>query len=147
MPRTVFQAKSRLPYYIVEPSHGLTDPWDAPFFFEDKQNVFFVTTSEELMPVFAHPGYGIVHNQSLTQEIKIPPLILWNDTNHKPGPKFWGDGEPVGPNLGVIDTITIQRFVTEDAYVRQGIGTKGSVTYDGHQIGPSGSKQNVKKVV
>ena len=33
------------------------------------------------------------------------------------------------PGLGVIDPAPMQRFVTEDAYIRQGIGTTGRVIY------------------
>jgi hypothetical protein len=36
----------------------------------------------------------------------------------------------------------MQRFVTEDAYIRQGIGTTGRVMYGNKEIGPAGALSN-----
>jgi len=44
-----------------------------------------------------------------------------------------------GINIGVDNSSPIQRFVTEDAYIRTGIGTTGVVNYGSVQIGPQGS--------
>ncbi len=56
--------------------------------------------------------------------------------------KFWEDGGLKGPHPGVTDPVPMQRFVTEDAYIHQGIGTSAAVMYDGRRIGPSGGIMN-----
>ena len=43
------------------------------------------------------------------------------------------------PGFGAVDPSPIERFVTEDAYIRQGIGTFGTVRFGEKEIGPSGS--------
>ena len=104
--------------------------------------MFFVTTTQHQVPISDHLGYGVLVNPDIKQVVKIPPLVLQTDPRVQPRPKFWGDGGPVGPDPGVIDPVPMQRFVTEDAYIRQGIGTTNSVTYGDHQIGPSGAISN-----
>lgn len=71
--------------------------------------------------------------------VKLPDLVLKTDPRKEVRPTFWGDGEPIGPDPGVIDPAPMERFVTEDVYIRQGIGTTGSVKYGDKQIGPSGA--------
>jgi hypothetical protein len=43
-----------------------------------------------------------------------------------------------------VDPSPVERFVTEDAYIHQGIGTSGSVMYGGKQIGPAGAMDKVR---
>lgn len=128
----------------IEPRHSLQDQWHAPFFYEDSRHVFFVTTTEKLVSIGKHDRYGIEHNLGFMQLVEIPPLILKTDLRKEVRPKFWGNGGPIGPDQGVIDSATIQRFVTEDAYIRQGIGTTGSVMFGDKKIGPSGAIADVQ---
>ncbi len=128
----------------VGPQHRLQNAWDAPFFFEDSRHVFYVTTTEQQVPIPDYPDYGVTFNPSFKQVVKIPLLILQTDPRFQVGPKFWGDGGPVGPDTGVIDPTRMQRFITEDAYIRQGIGTTAVVGYGDRQIGPSGAIMNVQ---
>jgi len=69
--------------------------------------------------------------------IKIPPVVV--QTGPPIPPKFWGDGGPIGLNPGTIDPSPISRYITEDAYIRQGLGTSTSVQYGNTRIGPSGA--------
>ena len=112
------------------------DP-NSPFFFEDRQNVFYVTTEAKKVWVVDFAGFGITTRPSLLQVPQIAPLVL--QPQPKILPKFWGDGGPSGSDPGVTDPISMQRFVTEDAYIRQGIGTTGTVTFGNRQIGPFGA--------
>jgi hypothetical protein len=73
---------------------------------------------------------------------QIPPLVV--QAEPPVPPKFWGDGGPKGPDPGVIDRAPMQRFVTEDANIRQGIGTTGVVMFGDRQIGPSGAITNLQ---
>ncbi len=45
-----------------------------------------------------------------------------------------------GPNVGVVDAAPIERFVTEDTYIKKGIGTTGTVRFDGAEIGVAGNR-------
>ena len=44
------------------------------------------------------------------------------------------------PHVGVMNTAPIERFVTEDAYIKKGIGTTGTVLFDGIEIGAAGNR-------
>ena len=119
---------------VVQPSHETSDIWDAPFFFGDGQNQFYVTTREDLKAFPDTGGYGVSVLPDLTK--MIPPLVLppWLPTP----PEFWRIEGPIMRDLGVIDPGPMQRFVTEDAYIHRGIGMTGGVRYGDCLIGPSG---------
>jgi hypothetical protein len=123
---------------VVAPNHYLTDPWTAPFFFEDRRNVYYVTTQEQPVWVGRVGGYGVAVNPGIFQLPRIPPLIV-QPSPALPPKRFWGDGGPVGPDPGIIDPDPISQFVTQDAYIRQGIATNAVVSYGDQQIGPSGA--------
>ncbi len=125
----------------VEPRHALASPWNAPFFYEDNRHAFFVTTRQEQKRIFDHPGFDIMVNPNVTETVQIPPLVLKRDPLLEVGPKLLGDGGP-GPDPAVIDVATVREFVTEDAFISRGLGTTGSVTFGGKQIGPSGAIAN-----
>ncbi len=131
-----------IPMATVQPNHYVSDTWDAPFFFEDSRNVFYVTSEQQPVWVADSGDFGVSANPAVIKVPEMPPLVV------RPGPpiqpKFWGDGGPLGPDTGVIDLAPMQRFVTEDAYIRQGIGTTAVVRYGDRQIGPSGALMNVQ---
>ena len=83
--------------------------------------------------------YGVHVNPGLTQVTKIPPLVLKIDPEVGVKPKLWGDGGPIGPDLGIIDPGPMKRLITEDAYIRQGIDTTAVVMYGDKKIAPSGA--------
>jgi Neuraminidase-like domain/Salmonella virulence plasmid 28.1kDa A protein len=119
----------------VEPTHPIAgNPWDASFFYGDSRHVFYVTTAERMVTVPQWNDFGIVLTPpKMTAD--IPPLVL------QPVeiiPDLIG---PVSkqPGFGVVDPSPIERFVTEDAYIHQGIGTSGTVRFGDKEIGPSGS--------
>jgi hypothetical protein len=132
--------KDAMDMRVVAPNHILDHPWDwdAPFFFEDRRNVFFVATRYEPVFVWNSKSYGVAVKHGLSQRASIPPLVV--QPMPAPAPKrFWGDGVLVGLNLGAVNPAQIMRFVTQDAYIRQGIATSAVVPYDDRQIGPSGA--------
>ena len=131
-----------LPPRVVEACDFTSDAWNAPFFYEDSRNVFFVTTEEQQVRIYDHPGYGIDTSSGKDKVADIPPLV-WQVVD-VPGPKYWGDGGPVDAGLGVINPDPVQRFVTEDAYIVRGIGSAGAVRYGDSLIGPGGAIADVK---
>jgi hypothetical protein len=132
----------QIPFTIVEPRHSsLPDPWDSPFFFEDNRHVFYVTTTEQPVRVGNSSGYGPSVGGGI-YKTQIPPLVV----RRRPPifQKFVGSAGPTGPDTGVIDPVLMQRLVTEDAYIQQGISTTAAVMYGGRQIGPSGAIANTQ---
>ncbi len=121
----------------IETHHPLKNIWTAPFFYRDGRHVFYVTTTPKLVPIHEHAGIGAI-DQPGYAVVDIPPLVFWEKPD-KPGPKYWGDGDPVGPDLGVINSNPMQRYLTEDADIRQGIAAGGTVAFDGVKIGPGGA--------
>jgi hypothetical protein len=124
----------------VEPTHPIIgNPWDASFFYGDSRHVFYVTTAERMVTVPQWNDFGVVVTPP-KMTLDIPPLVL---QPVEVIPDLIG---PVSkqPGFGVIDPSPIERFVTEDAYIRQGIGTTGTVRFGDKEIGPSGSVMKSK---
>lgn len=130
-------------WYTTEPLHVLKDTWDAPFFYQDSRHAFYVTTTEKPVRISDHWQYAVQVDPGVKQVAKMPPLVVKIEREDQVKPKLWGDGRPIGPDPGVIDPAPIQRLVTEDAYIRQAIGTTGVVMYGDRQVGPSGAVRSV----
>ncbi len=127
------------PVEVVTPHHPLNGGvFEAPFFVDDRRNVFFVRPTHELRWISDILDIGVSYDPGYRVNIELPPLVA-QVTEVEPKPSFWGDGGPVDPDPGTIYQVGIQQFVSEDAYIRQGIGTAAPVQYDGKQIGPSGA--------
>jgi hypothetical protein len=75
VPRSILDF-SRVPRY-VEPQPGLLDAWKAPFFFEDRRCIFYVTTKSPTSTMQAHTDFGILSaRHSLRRSPPhFPPLI------------------------------------------------------------------------
>jgi len=137
IPRSIL--KNPLPDGTIEPQHPLQDPWDAPFFYEDSRHIFYVTTTEQPVWIRDYSKFGTLVDLGLTQVVAIPPLVLQMDAKVPSRLEPWNDTTPIVMKPGVVDPAPMQRFVTEDAYIHQGIGTTAVVTFGDKQIGPSGA--------
>jgi Neuraminidase-like domain/Putative peptidoglycan binding domain/Salmonella virulence plasmid 28.1kDa A protein len=62
---------------IIEAEPGLTDIWTAPFFYEDRRNLFYVTSTSD-QTTFRGPTFGIGAGSSENESgsIKIPLLQI-----------------------------------------------------------------------
>jgi len=121
----------------IEPRHWIDNPWKAPLFFEDSRHVFYVTSEQQPVWVADSMGIGAVANLGVMDVPQIAPLVMQSEQALPP--KYWGDGGPISTDPGVIASAPIQRFITEDAYIRRGVGTTSSVRYGDFHIGPSGA--------
>jgi len=137
LPRRLLKNSNPIPFHTTEPRHGLKNPWDAPFFYEDSRHVFYVSTAESMVPVPQWNDIGVVVRPPKL-EGDLPLLVLGELENIK------DPGGPVTkqPGFGVTDPTPIERFVTEDAYIHRGIGSAGTVQFDGKEIGLTGSQMN-----
>lgn len=117
----------------IQARHDLRNPWLTPFFYEDSRHVFYVGTTQEPVTVSQWHAYGVGANSS-TQKLDIPPIVF-EETNVIPdilGPIV------LDPHVRVVDAAQIQRFVSEDAYIKRGLGATGTVQFGDKQIGPAG---------
>jgi hypothetical protein len=143
----LFSAKNNsLPGRVIatERWSAAQDRWSLPFFYEDSRHTFFVTTTIKVDTVSNYSDYGVTINPDSKQAPEIPPLILRSDSHLQSGPAFWSERGVIGSDPGVTDPTPMRQFVTEDAYIRHGIGTTGSVIYGDRQIVPSGAALNTK---
>jgi hypothetical protein len=120
---------------VVGPDHDLANPWEVPFFYEDRRHVFYVTTSPEPVTISDHNGYGalIVGPREFTRN--IPPVVL------KPIVHVKDRIVPVSDDQhhGISNPVPIERFVSEDAYITRALGTAGTVRFNGKELGPAGA--------
>ncbi len=121
--------------YDLVQQKGRLDNWDALFVFADSRHVFYVTT--KMQPVWIHSSklnYGIFTDPD--KICQIPPLAL--EVEPPVSKKLWGDGGPVDSGFVLIDQPQMESYVTQDAFICNGIGMTGTVGYGNSQIGPSG---------
>jgi hypothetical protein len=128
--------KTQIRFDLMVPRHEVKDIWNAPVFFTDSRHVFRITTKEEPARLSNYDDFGILVSPVSLQAAQIPPLVV--QVAPPPRPRFWGDGAPIGADTG-IDSASMQRFVTEDAYISRGVATVGTVKFGDHRIGPSGT--------
>jgi hypothetical protein len=112
---------------FVEPQVGTGDDWDAPFFFEDRRNLFYVKTTEDIQSWGSYDGYGLQKMANLpTAAVSFPPLVL--------------DG-PAGPSMGLNGNQAAgppERSVGGSNTIRVAIASPATVTYQGHVIYSAG---------
>lgn len=122
---------------FVAPDHVMSDPWDAPFFYEDNRHVFYVTTKEKLVEIPQLGGFGI--DPGLTTVIPAIPPLLFHEEFRLPrlGPD--DDGDPVDEHIGITNPGLLRRLISEDANIRTGIASTGQVNFGDVMIGPKGA--------
>jgi hypothetical protein len=122
----------------VKPRHGLKlqDTWDAPMFLYDPRHVFYITTEEQWVPVYDFDDIWTIYPPKL--DPKIPDVVLVDQSHIFKPPKPWQNGNPVH-DPGYVDPVPFQELLSEDVYIRQGLGTSGSVRFGNVSIGPSGA--------
>jgi hypothetical protein len=120
----------------IQPNHPFDgNSWEAPFLYEDARHAFYVTTSEEVVWVPQWNDFGIYVTPP-KKEFELPPLVFQPE-------KIVPD--PIGPvikqpGFGVVDPNPVERYVTEDAYIHNAIGTSGTVSYGEAEVGLTGSQ-------
>jgi hypothetical protein len=126
---------------FVEPQPS-ADAWDAPFFYEDRRNLFYVTTSESYRTIWEFNGFGLLTAYpSLAGGIpKVPPLVVPPPPFAKPRPVEIGPA--IGPVAGGGDPAVVKGFLAQSDTIRAALGSTLAVSFQGRQIYPSGSTVN-----
>ncbi|MBF6650643.1 neuraminidase-like domain-containing protein [Methylobacter sp. BlB1] len=124
----------------IEPRHSVKSPRDTPFFYEDRHHVFFVSTTEQPLAIPKWIGYIPITFRSKL-DLTIPPLVLEKVSvvTDLLGPKI------SGRNMEVVNTAQIERFVSEDAYIKKSISTAGTILFGGTELGATGNRNTFQK--
>ncbi len=135
--RNIFKFPNGLGYRFTVPNHRMQDTWKAPFFYEDSRHVFYVSTSDRPVTISEFKGFGFKEYLP-KRELHIPPLVLESQ------PIIRDRLCPVAMDsrIAVVDPAPMKRFVTEDAYIKKGIATTGTVRFGGKDISATGIMRN-----
>jgi hypothetical protein len=109
--------------------------WDAPFLFEDRRNVFYVTTAETFRPIIRVPIYGIIDTPIYIQTSppRIPPLVV-----NTPAPPVIDTPLAHGVAGGSDDASAVATLVSRNPLIHTALGTVNAVTYQGITLYPTG---------
>jgi hypothetical protein len=90
---------------FVEPQSNLSSIWYAPFFYEDRRNLFYVTTNAITEPNSNVSGFGISPDLQATK-VRIPPLVFPQSSNSAHGGFSWSASTRVG--IGAVNQVSYQ---------------------------------------
>ena len=119
----------------IQPETWLSDAWDAPFLYEDRRHLFYVTTTESLVPIWRFSGFGILQaSPGLTASgLAISPIVLRHPVVAATPPEVLAvtaaDGDPAA----------VQRFISAGTNIKAALALPLTVSYQGQLISPIGS--------
>jgi Neuraminidase-like domain len=120
---------------VVEPQPGLQGEWTSPFIYEDRRNLFYVTSSDQEPSLAGFAGYGrqsrVLGTQ--TQATTIKPPVLSSPVLR-----------PTATSLQAVsvtgmDATAMQRYLAQSADINAGLTSLPAVSYQGQVIAPIGS--------
>jgi hypothetical protein len=119
---------------FVQPQPWLPDAWDAPFLYEDRRHLFYVTTTERLLPSLWFPGFGILSESPglLASRMSISPLVLRH-------PVSATTPQEVLALTATGDPAAVQRFISAGTNITAALALPLSIAYQGQLISPIGS--------
>ena len=121
-------------YEVMGPRHPLARLFDSPFFFQDRQHVFFVEPARSLVTVGGSLDIGV---WKPPQDLVIDLPVLVEPEIIIPPEDFLLPPDLIRP--GVVDPSPVESFLGRDRYVHRVMGTTGTVAFGGRVIGPGGS--------
>jgi hypothetical protein len=125
----------------VDVQPGLPDAWDAPFIYEDRRFLFYVTTTISYLPIDRYRGYGLLSATASMPKLAhaISPIVLRKQLT-TPTPE-----QILAVNSSVGDTaVSSQRFLSQQSTIQAGLAMPVAVSYQGQLISPAGSLPAVK---
>ena len=110
-----------------------SDGWDSPFFFEDRRNVFYVTTTETWTLFFNSPRYGLVDDSYIASSVLVPPLAV-------NAPRAIQATVPFATGIvaGGGDPAAIVHYLAQTGNIHVAIGSTTPVVYQGTTVYPTG---------
>jgi hypothetical protein len=132
-----------LDFHTIAPTHPLPADahgldWSEPFFYGETQNEFYVRTTQSQVAVNWYADYGIL-GVTPTAASALANLAL--KYAMAAGEAVVGPPDPVDPSLTLarVNPGSVERYITEDAYIARGLSSTGAVKYGGATIGVSGA--------
>jgi hypothetical protein len=128
----------------------LDNAWGAPFLYEDSKNVFYVTTTDQLVTVRDFAGLG--PSEPSAYIVAIPPIVPQRPRIAPPivppRPPIDKIIDPAGPVIGAPDVgvgyrSAVERFLSEDANILTAIASGATVRFGGRDFGPTGAQAEV----
>lgn len=127
-------------YSVIAPRSPITKYYEAPFFFQDLQNVFYVKPSLNQVPIGGNQDVGLqppsLDAEKIPPPISIPDIPDWEGNINFP-PEF---------DTGIDDPRVFDNFSKLNPGINQTIAMPGTIQFGELQIGSSGSvdKNNIQ---
>lgn len=121
----------------------------APFFFEDRNHVFYVITDIDYVPIPKSDIFVVEKEKPIL--VDTPSLVMEEPWAAPPAAveaveklvqEYIGSGGPYG---GDYSNYIMNRFVTEDANIHQAINFFRTVPFGEKVIGPAGTAKTLQK--
>ncbi|MFE9328205.1 neuraminidase-like domain-containing protein [Nocardia sp. NPDC052278] len=127
----------------IGPTHPMQEPWVAPMVVEDGRHVFYVKTTHKAVSIAESSWHGAETGAYVAPHVNVVfPKLLKIREYRKPdpiGPIASGLLDKSGPLINPVpDEREIAMFVTEDAFIRNGIASRSPVVFNGASIGMRG---------
>jgi hypothetical protein len=122
----------------TQPQPWLPDAWDAPFLYEDRRYLFYVTTTESLLPLWRFPGFGIlsVSPGLLAFAPAISPVVLRQAVMPATPPEVLAVS---ATSAAGADPAAVQRFIAAGTNIKAALALPQTVFYQGQVISLTGS--------
>jgi pSer/pThr/pTyr-binding forkhead associated (FHA) protein len=118
----------------VEPQPGLPDAWDAPFFYEDRLNIFYVTTGRAFVGIASYGGFGLLRaSPGSAAEPVIQPVVLGHTVSMQSPETIVAVSAPAG------DPVALARYIADGTNIAAALPLPATVSYQGQAISPIGS--------
>jgi len=119
----------------VDAQPGLPDAWQAPFIYEDRRHLFYVTTTENLVPIGRFAGFGILQESpGLAASAQVIPSLVLRQPVQAASPR-----EIVAISAAGGDPAALQRYLAGGQNITAGLPSPMTISYQGQVISPVGS--------
>ena len=119
----------------VDAQPGLPDAWQAPFIYEDRRDLFYVTTTENLVPIRRFTGFGLLQGSpALSASAQTIPSLVLQQPVLAASPR-----EILAINAAGGDPAALQRYLAAGQNINAALPSPTTIAYQGQVISPVGS--------
>ena len=122
-------------YGYIESHHTVSNAFEAPFFFQDHQHVFFVNSTTEQVLIGGHLLAPLDLPEHLPLDFELPPVQIWPELGGPPKEVF---GIPDRSQLGT----GIPNYLSTNSNIVSILQTGMVLPYGDQIVGPYGSTKN-----
>ena len=118
----------------LQPRHVVARVFEAPFFFQDRQHVFFVKSSVSRVKASEHDDFGIWQPRS---GVPAKETVL---VSLDPSPSLEAGPPPLDSiKANLVDPAQLESIFRQGRYIHRVINTARTIPHGNRLIGPSGS--------